>query len=51
METIIEVLRGKKTYIVGGLMVALGLIQGDQEMVMQGLGFIFLRQGVSKMAQ
>ena len=36
-------LEGKKTVITGLLMVALGLLQGNAEMVMTGLGFIFLR--------
>ena len=36
-------LEGKKAVITGLLMVALGLLQGNAEMVMTGLGFIFLR--------
>ena len=39
---------GKKTYIVGALMIALGLLQGDNQMVLTGLGFITVRQGISK---
>ena len=42
-------LSGKKTYIVGGLMIVLGLIQGDKQMILDGAGFIFLRGGVAKM--
>lgn len=41
-----DLLKGKKTYIVGGLMVLLGLLQGDQKMVFDGLGFITLRLGI-----
>lgn len=47
----IAFLDGKKTYIVGGLMIALGLIQGDKQMVLEGAGFLFLRKGVEKSAQ
>lgn len=38
-----EFLKGKKTFIVGILMILLGLINGDQKMLMDGLGFITLR--------
>ena len=41
-------LSGKKTYIVGILMIALGLLNGDNQLVLEGLGLITLRQGVSK---
>ena len=50
-------LKGKKTYVVGGLMVAYGIIGtilGYQEageagrIIMEGFGFIFLRMGVAK---
>ena len=37
---------GKKTYIVGVLMIALGLLQGDNQMVLTGIGFITLRAAV-----
>lgn len=43
----ITFLKGKKTYIVGILMIILGLIQGDSQMVLSGLGFITLRTGVT----
>lgn len=48
MNTAINLLSGKKTYITGLLMVALGALQNDQNLVLQGLGLIFLRQGISK---
>jgi hypothetical protein len=48
---ILSFLKGKKTYIVGALMIALGLLQGDSELIMQGFGFIFLRNGVAKMSE
>lgn len=51
IKIIIEFLKGKKTFLIGGLMIALGLIQQDSQMIMEGLGFIFLRQGVAKMAK
>ena len=51
MDDIICFLKGKKTYIVGALMIALGLIQGDSEMVLQGFGFVFLRNGVDQILE
>jgi hypothetical protein len=39
---------GKKTYIVGLLMVILGYLQDDQQMILNGIGFIMLRLGISK---
>jgi len=46
---IIEILKGRKTYIVGILMVILGLLNGDNQMVLEGLGLITLRAGVAKL--
>lgn len=48
MTIIIEALRGKKTYIVGALMILLGLIQGDNTLVLEGLGFMTVRAGIAK---
>lgn len=44
---ILNFLKGKKTYVVGTLMILLGLIQGDNNLVLEGLGLITLRSGVS----
>ena len=44
----IEFLQGKKAYIVGMLMVALGLLQWNLDMVLQGLGVITVRAGIAK---
>lgn len=44
----IEFLKGKKAYIIGVLMIILGLLQGDNQMVLSGLGFITLRAGIAK---
>ncbi len=41
-----EFFKGKKTIIIGTLMILLGLLQGDQKMVFEGLGFITLRLGI-----
>lgn len=38
---------GKKTYIVGILMIILGLLTDNGEMIMGGIGFITLRAGIS----
>ena len=39
---------GYKTVITGILMIILGLLQEDKEMIFSGLGFIFLRSAVSR---
>jgi hypothetical protein len=51
ISSTVEFLRGKKTYIVGILMILLGYLQGDNEMVFQGVGFMTLRAGLSKVTQ
>lgn len=43
-----NLLAGYKTYIVGALMIVLGLLQGDNQMILEGLGFITLRIGIKK---
>ena len=48
MENIKTFLSGKKTYIVGILMIALGLLQGDNQLILEGLGLLSLRAGISK---
>lgn len=42
-------LSGKKTYVIGILMIALGLLQGDNQMVLEGLGVMTLRHGIKKL--
>lgn len=42
----LQLLKGKRTYIVAVLMVALGLLTNDTQMVLTGLGFAGLRAGV-----
>lgn len=44
----VDLFDGKKNYIVGILMVGLGLLNSDQKMILEGLGFIFLRQAQPK---
>lgn len=48
MNKIITSFSGKKTYIVAALMIALGILQGDNQMVLNGIGLITLRLGVAK---
>lgn len=43
---IIEFLKGKKTYIVGILMIALGALTEDNKLVLEGLGMMALRNGI-----
>jgi hypothetical protein len=45
---IIEFLKGNKTYIVGVLMILLGLLQGDNNLLLQGISVITLRAGIAK---
>ena len=47
MKNIQNFFRGKKTYFVASLMVILGLLQGDNQMVLEGLGLMTLRVGIS----
>lgn len=51
MSKVIEFLKGKKTYVVGGLMILLGIFQGNNDMVLEGLGFIFLRTGIKTLGK
>jgi len=39
--------KGKKTFIIGTLMVALGLLNGDNQMILEGIGFITLRVSIN----
>ncbi len=48
MKNIISFFSGKKTYVVGALTIILGLIQGDNSLVLQGLGFMTVRAAISK---
>ena len=48
MDKIKQMFSGKKAYIVGVLMIALGLMQGDNSLILEGLGVISLRAGIAK---
>lgn len=48
MTTIINFLSGKKTYIIGGLMIALGLLQNDTQLVLNGFAIITGRAAIAK---
>ena len=48
---IIEFLKGKKTIITGLLMIALGICQGNQIMILEGMGLVFLRMGVANIGK
>lgn len=43
-----EALKGYKTYIVGCLMIGIGVYTKDSVLVLEGLGLITLRAGISK---
>lgn len=48
LKAILTFLSGKKTYAIGILMVSLGLLTDNNQMVLEGLGFITLRAGIGK---
>lgn len=48
MTKILDFFAGKKAYIVGVLTIILGLLQGDNNVILQGLGVIALRAGIAK---
>ena len=47
-NSVLGFLAGKKTYAIGILLILLGLLQKNPEVVLEGLGLLFLRAGVSK---
>lgn len=51
VETLIEFLKGKKTYVVAIVTVIYGLLTGNTDAVLQGLGLAGLRAGVGKLGQ
>lgn len=50
VNTIISFLSGKKTFIVGILTIVLGLLNGDNALVLQGLSVMTLRSAISKVS-
>jgi len=46
---IIDFFKGKKTYIVGILMIILGYLNEDNQMILTGIGLMTLRAGVGKL--
>lgn len=51
VKAVFYFLKGKKTYIVGGLMIILGYLQNDNQMIMDGLGFMTIRAGIKTALQ
>lgn len=43
---VIKWFSGKKTIITGIVMITLGLLQGESNLVLEGLGLTFLRLGI-----
>lgn len=41
-------LSGKKTYIIGLLMIVLGYLQNNTQLILEGFGLITLRAGIAK---
>lgn len=48
MTKVINFFSGKKTYIVGLLMITLGYMTQDNQLMLEGLGLITLRAGIAK---
>lgn len=48
MSNFISFFSGKKTYIVGALTILLGILQGNSQMIMSGIGMITIRMGIAK---
>jgi len=48
INAVIKFFSGKKTYIIGVLLVILGILQQNTEVILEGLAILFLRAGVSK---
>lgn len=48
--SIINFFSGKKTYILGTLMTILGLMQGDTQMILNGLTIITGRAAIAKVS-
>ena len=44
----VDFLKGKKTNIIGILMVILGFLTEDNSLIMEGLGFITIRAAIAK---
>jgi len=46
MTNLLQKLEGKKTIITGILMITLGILQGNNQLILEGIGFITLRLGI-----
>lgn len=46
IQSVFSFLKGKKTYIVACLMIVLGWLTNNNQMILEGFGFIALRKGV-----
>lgn len=48
MTQIIEFLSGKKSYFIGTLMIVLGIMNSDNNLILEGIAILTLRAGISK---
>lgn len=51
MTVIKNFLKGKKTYLVAILMIVLGILNGDNTLILEGVSFMTLRAGISGVAK
>ena len=49
IQTIFSFLSGKKTYIIGGLMVILGILQKNDQVILNGFAIISGRAAIAKL--
>jgi len=48
LKGIRKIASGKKTYAIGLLMIALGILNGDNVLIVEGVALCTLRAGISK---
>ena len=47
MKKVLDFFKGKKTYIVAAVMIILGLLNGDNSMILEALALAGLRNGIN----
>lgn len=48
LKRVRDLVSGRKAYVIGVLLVVLGLLQGDNQLVLEGVAVITLRAGIAK---
>ena len=50
LKQVYDFFRGRKAYIVGIMMITVGYLQGDGDLILQGMSVCALRAGISNTA-